>query len=323
MTPAVAAIAIGRNEGERFLRCLAALEGRADPIVYVDSGSTDGSVEAARAAGARVVELDLSTPFTAARARNAGLAALGPGAPALVQFVDGDCEIRPGWIDAASAHLAAHPKAVIVCGRLRERFPEATVYNRLCDAEWDTPVGRISASGGIFLGRTTALAEAGGFNPRLIAGEEPELCLRLRQAGWEIWRIDAEMALHDADMTRFGQWWTRARRAGHAAAEGAAMHGDTPERHGVAAQRRALAWGLVLPLGILLGALASPWALLGLLAYPAQVARLALRNGAGRSRFAWIHAFFLTLDKFPAAQGVLGYWAGRLTGKRRGLIEYK
>jgi glycosyltransferase involved in cell wall biosynthesis len=82
MTHDIAAIAIGRNEGERLVRCFASLQGRVGLIVYVDSGSTDGSVAAAQDSGAEVVALDLSVPFTAARARNAGLARvleLAPG----------------------------------------------------------------------------------------------------------------------------------------------------------------------------------------------------------------------------------------------------
>lgn len=325
----IGVVAIGRNEGERLVRCLASIRagaGQVDRIVYVDSGSTDDSLANARAAGAEVVELDLSRPFTAARARNAGFAALEAGGPpAFVQFVDADCELRPGWIAGAAAFLEANPKAAVACGRRRERFPGASVWNALCDSEWDTPVGKALACGGDALMRAEAFAAVGGFDPALIAGEEPELCVRLRAAGWEVWRLDAEMTLHDAAMTRLGQWWTRARRGGHAAAEGMAMHGGAPERHGVAAVRRALAWGLALPLAILAGALVTPWALLGLLAYPAQVARIALRDrgGAGGGRFAWARAFFLTLGKFPETQGILGYWAARLTGRRRGLIEYK
>ena len=143
----VAAIAIGRNEGARLLRCLASLQGQADPIVYVDSGSTDGSLAAATEAGALVVDLDMSRPFTAARARNAGLARLAEVDPdgAFVQVLDGDCELQPGWIDAARAVLEEDTGLAIVCGRRRERFPEASVFNRLVDQEWDTPVGEAGA----------------------------------------------------------------------------------------------------------------------------------------------------------------------------------
>lgn len=318
----VAAVVIGRNEGARLISCLDSLAHEADRIVYVDSGSSDGSLAAARARGAKTVALDLSTPFTAARARNAGIEALARGAvPDLVQFVDGDCEIRPGWIAAARDFLAAHPRAAVVCGRRRERFPEASRWNRLCDAEWDTPVGPARACGGDAAMRWEAVAAAGGFNPSLIAGEEPELCVRLRAAGWEVWRIDREMTLHDAGMTRAGQWWRRARRAGHAFAEGARLHGAPPERHWVGETRRALAWGAALPLAALLGALVTPWALLLLLAWPLQVARLALRGGADAA--AWEGAFFLTFGKIPEAIGALEYLGRRLLRRPAGLIEYK
>jgi GT2 family glycosyltransferase len=315
--PRIAAVLIGRNEGDRLVAALAAVPEGVAPVVYVDSGSTDGSLEAARAAGARVVELDMTRPFTAARARNAGFAALADAAPDYVQFIDGDCALSPGWIETAANFLDANPRAAVACGRRRERFPEASVWNRLCDAEWDTALGRAKACGGDAMMRASAFAEVGGFDPGLIAGEEPELCVRLRARGWEVWRLDAEMTLHDAAMTRPGQWWKRMRRAGHAFAEGAALHGRPPERHFVAETRRALIWGLALPAAALLGAvLFGPWALALLLAWPVQVARLAPRLGPTR-------AAFLTLGKIPEALGVLEYRARRLIRRPAGLIEYK
>ena len=315
----IGAVAIGRNEGARLRRCLASLQGRAARIVYVDSGSTDNSPEVAAAAGAQIVALDLARPFTAARARNEGFERLmGLGTPQYVQFIDGDCELQPGWLEAAVAFLDSRPDVADVCGRRRERHPEQSVYNRLIDREWDTPVGEAAACGGDVLIRAEAFRAAGGFDPRLIAGEEPELCVSLRTAGWRIWRLDAEMTLHDAAITRFGQWWRRARRAGHAYAEGAAMHGAAPERHRVAQTRRALIWGLALPVAVLvLAPLAPPLALFLALAWPVQVARLTRRSGD------LSEALFLTLGKIPEAIGVLDYHLGRLSGRRRGLIEYK
>lgn len=323
-SPSVGAVVIGRNEGARLVACLASL--KADGIgriIYVDSGSTDGSVEAAEDAGADVVTLDMDQPFTAARARNAGVDRLrqDPEPPDFVQFIDGDCALQPGWIDTALRFLNDHPAAAVACGRRRERFPEATIWNRLCDAEWDTPVGQAKACGGDSLMRRNALESVGGFDPQLIAGEEPELCVRLRAQAWEVWRLDAEMTLHDAAMTRFGQYWQRARRAGHAWAEGAAMHGAPPERHGVAGVRRALFWGAGLPAAIVLAALITPWALGLLLVYPAQIARMALR--AGGDSFAWAQSFFLTVSKFAEAQGALGFALRRLRGGPNKLIEYK
>ena len=315
----LAAVVIGRNEGDRLVRCLASLKGRVAPIVYVDSGSTDGSVDAARAAGALVVELNMAIPFTAARARNAGVDHLfAEGmSPDYIQFLDGDCELQAGWLDTACAFLDGAPDVAVVCGRRRECNPDGTIYNRLIDREWDTPVGQTDACGGDALVRSEALRAVGGYNPRLIAGEEPELCLRLRQAGWKIWRLDAEMTLHDADIRRFGQWWQRARRAGHAYAEGAFLHGGTPERYYVSQNRRALIWGAGVPLAAMLGLLVSPWALAILLLWPAQVLRLKARG------LSLSEAVFLTLCKLPEAQGIAGYHLGRLKGASPRIIEYK
>jgi len=312
--PGVDAVVIGRNEGARLRVCLGSLAGRVRRIIYVDSGSSDDSVALARDMGAEVVTLDMDKPFTAARARNAGLARLsGEG---FVQLVDGDCAVDPAWVAAALKFAAAHPDAVVICGRRRERFPNASVYNRLCDREWDTPVGRATACGGDALMCLPALRAVGGFCEDLIAGEEPELCLRLGRAGGEIWRIDAEMTLHDAAMTRFGQWWNRSRRAGHAFAEGAALHGNGPERHWVAETRRALLWGAALPVAaVLAGVVMLPGFAL-LLIFPLQVLRLSPRMG-------FEAALFTVLGKLPEAQGVLRYHLNRLRRRRAELIEYK
>jgi GT2 family glycosyltransferase len=314
------AVIIGRNEGDRLLACLDALAGVDGRVIYVDSGSTDGSIKAATERGAEVVALDMSQPFTAARARNAGLDRLAdePGDD-LVQTIDGDCALRDDWIATARAFLDTHSAVAVVCGRRRERLPDASIYNRLCDAEWDTPIGEARACGGDALFRLGPLRAAGFYRSDLIAGEEPELCLRLRAAGWKIWRLDAEMTWHDADMHRFGQWWARSRRAGFAFAEGAALHGAPPERHWVAETRRAIIWGGVLPLVVLVSALISPaLAVLVALVWPLQIVRIALRPDMDLAR-----AVFLTLGKGAEAQGVADYWFGRLSGRRRGLIEYK
>lgn len=306
----VDAVVIGRNEGARLLACLASLQGQVGRIIYVDSGSDDGSAEAAALAGAEVVALDMSVPFTAARARNAGLARVRAD---YVQLVDGDCKVDPGWVAQAVTFLEADPTAAVACGRRREEHPEASVYNRLCDHEWDTPVGPALACGGDALMRRAAVDEVGGFNPGLIAGEEPELCVRLRQAGWTVWRLDAEMTRHDAQIERFGQWWKRSRRAGHAFAEGAHLHGAPPERHWVRETRRALFWGAGLPVFLLL---VSPWAWALWLIYPLQVLRLSRRG-------SWPVAVFTVLGKFPEAIGALSFYINQLRGRRTALMEYR
>lgn len=319
----LAVVIIGRNEGARLLKGLASVH-NADRVVYVDSGSTDGSQKAAQKAGAEVVELDMSRPFTAARARNAGLARLRETGtrPGFVQFMDGDCELQSDWLRTASDFLAANPEVGVVFGRRRERFPEATIYNRMCDWEWDVPLGRVRSCGGDALMRMTALDAVDGYNPALIAGEEPELCVRLRAAGWNIWRIDTEMTLHDAAMERFGQFWSRARRAGHAWAEGAVLHGRPPERHCVQQVQRCLLWGVAVPLAIILFSLIlTPWFLWLFAIYPLRAVRLAIRDGATRA--AWERAWLLSIGKFAEAAGVIEYHLRRIARRPRGLIEYK
>jgi glycosyltransferase involved in cell wall biosynthesis len=313
--PVVDAVIIGRNEGARLVACLQSVAGQVRQMVYVDSGSTDGSVGAAQATGAMVVPLDPAQPFTAARARNAGLARLTGAEFAL--FIDGDCVLQPGFVGAALAAFQDHPAAVVVCGRRREMHPDASVYNRLCDAEWNTPIGPARACGGDALIRVAPLQAAGGYRASLIAGEEPELCLRLRARGGQVWRIDADMTRHDAGLLRFGQWWRRSLRAGHAYAEGAFLHGAGPERHWVAETRRALAWGLGLPVVTIAAGLAHPAGWLLGLAYPAQVGRLALRDRDAKG------AVLSVIGKFAESLGILRFHAGRLAGRRRGLIEYR
>ncbi|MBU1424370.1 MAG: glycosyltransferase [Gammaproteobacteria bacterium] len=321
----IGVVVIGRNEGERLRKCLESVTKVTKRVVYVDSGSTDGSVSMVQGMGLDVVELDMSIPFTAARARNEGSKLLLKHDPGLdyIQFVDGDCELVGGWLETAAAFMDANTKAAMVCGRLRERYPERSVYNMLCDSEWDTALGMTKACGGIAMARKDAFEAGGGFRADLIAGEESELCLRLRAKGWQIWRLDAEMALHDAAMTRFGQWWKRSRRGGYAYAEGVHLHGASPERHRVTESRRIWLWGLGIPaVAIGLTIYLWPWGLAALLIYPAQVTRLALR-GTRTSRENWIRAFFLVLSKFPEAMGQLNYLYNRLAGETARLIEYK
>lgn len=313
-TDKIDAVVIGRNEGARLLACLASLQGRARRVVYVDSGSTDGSLTAAAAQGAQGVALDMTQPFTAARARNSGWQALAGDPPEFVLFLDGDTQLQPGFLEAARAGFSAHPAAVVICGRRREVAPDVSVYNRLIDREWDTPIGLARACGGDALIRHAALAQVGGFDPTLIAGEEPDLCWRLRAHGGEVWRIAADMTLHDANLTRWAQWAKRSQRAGHAFAEGWAQHGFD---HWGRETLRALIWGAGLPLVIVAALLVNP-ALAGGLAliYPLQALRLMRQGG-----MAW--AAVTLASKFAEARGVLGYALDRLRGKKRGLIEYK
>jgi glycosyltransferase involved in cell wall biosynthesis len=321
----IGVVAIGRNEGERLARCLRSVVGQATLIVYVDSGSTDSSVSLAQAIGAEVVSLDMRVPFTAARARNEGFQRLRDLRPDLryVQFVDGDCEVAAGWLGTAISFLESNNDVAVACGRRRELHPDRSVYNWLCDIEWNTPVGEARACGGDALMRVNVFEQAGRYRPDLIAGEEPELCVRIRAAGWRIWRLDAEMTLHDAAMTRLSQWWRRALRAGYAYAQGANLHGAPPERHNIWQARRAWLWGIWLPLGcVAAGLVFWPWGWVTLLIYPLQALRLTLR-GSGPLRDRATIAVFQVLARFPEGLGQIRFLMNRLLNRQATLIEYK
>lgn len=317
----IGVVAIGRNEGERLVRCLRSLQASGRPMVYVDSASTDGSAEAAQALGANVVALDMGRPFTAARARAEGLAALEAAHPRIehVFFVDGDCEVEPGFLPAARAFLDSHPEFAVVAGRRRERFPHASPYNRLIDREWATPVGEAAACGGDALIRHEAYRAAGGFDARMLAGEEPELCARLRARGWRIMRLDVPMTVHDAAMNRVGQWWRRAIRSGMGYAQAwAVTRHTTPPGLYRRELLRALAWAGVLPLTALALALIVHPALI--LLWPAlaglQALRLTLREGA----FA---AWLSIAGKYAELIGIARYAMRAVRGEAGSTVNYK
>ncbi len=320
-------VVIGRNEGDRLTRCLRSVSHGTMPTVYVDSGSSDGSIENARALGADVVELDMRTPFTAARARNAGFARLLELVTDVeyVQFVDGDCEVIPGWFDAALEALESDATLAAVCGQIRERFPERSVYNALCNLEWDAPAGVVSSCGGNSMMRVSSFRAAGGFEPSLIAGEEPDLCQRLRNADGTIRKLPVDMVLHDTDLLHYSQWWKRSVRWGYAAAQLAHLHGGSSGLQGWRPTLNCVFWGVGFPFGIVAATRLSPAAWVGFVAYPVRVARLYLRKrrcGVSR-RLAVAYALLNTADKCSELLGASRYLMDVITGHRTGIIEHK
>ena len=185
------------------------------------------------------------------------------------------------------------------------------------------PAKRASCGGNVMM-RMAALVAVGGYRDDFIAGEEPELCVRLRTAGWSIHRIDHEMASHDASLLYFKQWWRRSMRSGYAFAQGAHVHGAPPERHWVWESRRAMIWGAILPtISIIFSTVAPPWGLSLWLAYPLkQTLRLANRRNEPIFDRLCI-ATLQVLIRFPEAVGVARFYIDRISRHRSRIFEYK
>jgi len=313
-------VVIGRNEGKRLVRCLESvmamrLEGGFE-VIYVDSGSSDDSIARARAMGARVLEVASERP-TAALGRNTGLAAV---TSPFVFFLDGDTILSPEFAAKALARLEAEPQLAVVCGHRRETAPEKSIYNRVLDLDWQFPPGEARYCGGDAIMRTAVLAEVGAFRVDLIAGEEPELCHRIRRAGYHIRHLDLAMTGHDLNITSFRAYWLRCFRAGHGYAEVAARTGG--ETFGRESRRNLIQTIGYLVVPLLLVWLLQWWGLvvagIGALLVIARTAWRARRRGAG----LWTtlaYAVHSHICQFPIWFGQIRY----LRRKGGRLIEYK
>lgn len=320
----IGAVVIGRNEGERLKRCMASIRHSGIPIVYVDSGSEDDSVNFCKESGIHVAELDLSSPFTAARARNLGAISLIQLHPSInyIQFIDGDCEIAEQWLANAYQFLRQNSEYAAVCGRRREVNPDASIFNALCDIEWDTKTGNVLACGGDVLMQANALQSVGGYDDALIAGEEPELCYRLREEGWKIFRLDIDMTYHDAKILSWKQWWNRTKRAGYAYTGGFLKHGYDQEHFNLRPVCRIIFWAFILPVAILLLSVFYTAFLTLFFIYPFQYFRLVLTG----SREPYINrrwAFFNIAGKFAEFTGLIQCVKDNIFKQKANLIEYK
>lgn len=327
--PRLAVVVIGRNEGQRLVRCLksvAACEsaGSLMETLYVDSDSSDGSAQRAAALGARVIELRSPRP-SAAQGRNAGWRATEAD---FVLFLDGDTQLHPAFIRRALAAMA-DPEVAVVWGHRREAHPEQSLYVRALDLDWIYPPGFTEFCGGDALMRRAVLEQLGGFDASLIAGEEPELCRRIRAAGGKILHIDAPMTLHDLGITRFSAYWKHALRAGHAYAEVASRWRHSADPLWQKDARRNLIHGAAL-----LAAL--PALLLACALWPGLAAGVTLGGTAVLLRSAYrcgwktrhpgtrlLYALHSHFQQVPILLGQIRYHLAARRGRRLGLIDYK
>jgi glycosyltransferase involved in cell wall biosynthesis len=319
----VGVVVIGRNEGERLVLCLDSIQRAEVPCVYVDSQSTDNSVDEAKKRNIISLVLDDSSPVNASRARNEGFEVLVEQYPDLdyVHFIDADCELDLAWLPQAITILDKRPNIAIVCGRLHEKYRNKSIYMRLCDMDWYVPAGPIARCGGIFTVRKGIFSELEGFDTTLIAGADPEFCLRLTAKGGEILALDTDMGTHDSAMYHFSQWWHRCTKVGFGYANGAKWGSWQKQA------RSSLVWGAALPLCMLLGSLLiSPLFLCLIVLYFIQIFRIYNSNidiGTSDAYDKYLYAQFCVLAKFPEAKGVIRYFVNSIKGKQQKIIEYK
>jgi cellulose synthase/poly-beta-1,6-N-acetylglucosamine synthase-like glycosyltransferase len=325
--PKLSVVIIGRNEGERLERCIRSAQGIAGwapaEILYVDSGSTDGSCDLAARLGATVLALSPGA-FTAARARNLGWR---HAAGDLILFLDGDTILNSDFPLAALAELQKDSTNAAAWGHRREICPCLSIYVRVLDLDWVYAPGETLYCGGDVLIRRTALEAVNGFDETLIAGEEPEMCRRMRNAGWHIQHIDHPMTLHDLAITRFSQYWRRSQRAGYAFAAISSRFRGTPDPMWLADSRRNYVRGIfwlispiaALAASIVLGSLLplAFWLLL-LLAFAARTAWQSRWKGASASTL-FLFGVHSHLQQIPILFGQSQF----LFNQNKALMEYK
>jgi glycosyltransferase involved in cell wall biosynthesis len=331
IAPAISVVVIGRNEGERLARCLESIrQMRAVDgieIIYVDSASKDGSPELAARYGAHAIVLKSERP-TAALGRNAGWRL---AKAEFVLFLDGDTILHPDFARAALESMMQDPSIVAVWGHRREIHPEVSIYNRTLDLDWVYAPGFTEFCGGDVLMRRHALEEVGGYDSELIAGEEPEMCRRMRARGYRILHIDHPMTGHDLYMTRWSQYWKRATRAGHAFAEVSRRYRDSDDPSWNADRKRNLIRGVFWLASLAVAVAASVFRLtvLPVALWLSLLLVLSLRS-AWKARWKSSNAVTLLLygvhshlQQVPICIGQLRYALDQWRGNRRALIEYK
>jgi glycosyltransferase involved in cell wall biosynthesis len=324
--PKLSVVVIGRNEGERLRRCIDTLVKQTKQIVYVDSASTDGSVQMARSRGVHVVDLDMTRAFSAARARNEGFTVMRGDFPdaEFVQFVDGDCDVDSGWLSAGCRLLESRLDVAAVFGTLNERNPEASVYNYHAHMTWNPPEeGEVQYFGGNVMVRVAALDAVKGFREDVIDSEDHELAIRLRANGGKVWYLKRPMALHDLAIFAFGKWWVRTKRGGYGNGQIITLHADAPGRPHRREWNKSWIWGLALPLFTLLCWWAIGWVgLLPLGLYVLSFTKMYLRKPEDGGRHAGFAAISV-LHKVPEMTGQVKFLLDRAIGRGPKIIEYK
>lgn len=195
-----------KNEETTLARCLTALrEQRPAPvrIVVVDNGSTDASLQIAQSLADQVLRIPSGT---IAGLRNAGAAAVGE--VAVLAFVDGDCEVAPGWMAAALDRLE---HADLVGARMLADPSANWVARRWAAIEAaGAHLGSQVWSGHMAINRSV-FDQVGGFDSRLGSGEDSDLGLRVRAVGGPVQQVPEMVAVHHGFPGTLRAFWRRER----------------------------------------------------------------------------------------------------------------
>jgi len=327
----ISVVVIGRNEGERLRRCLQSVfamekDSFETEVIYVDSGSTDGSTELAKAMGAQAISLKPERP-SAALGRNAGWRAATGG---IVLFLDGDTILHPRFVIDSLAELD-NPTTAVVWGHRRELYPDRSIYIRFLDLDWIYEAGPTLYCGGDALFRREVLAAVDGFDETLIAGEEPELCRRIAALGFTIQHVDRPMTGHDLAIHHWRQYWKRSTRAGHAFAEVSERFRGSSQSFWAEESKKNKSRALLLIGLVIAGLVASiilrsalPFALV--LSFYALVALRSAWKARWKSKDMLALAAYgihSHLQQIPIFVGQVQFWLNHRRGKRAMLVEYK
>lgn len=322
----VSVVIIGRNEGQRLTKCIQSVQSadwkeHSYELIYVDSNSSDGSLQNAKELGANVAKLDDPSP-SAGKARNLGWRmAKAP----LILFLDGDTQLHPNFVNHALSVLK-DPEICAAFGRLKEVHPEKSIYIRVMDLDWVFPIGKTLFFGGNVLVKRCAIAGVDGFDPTLKAGEEPEMCARLRAGGWKIEHIDVPMATHDLAITTFKAYWLRAYRSGIAYAEVAErmrVRGDPLWQHDA---KRDFRHGLLFtftPIVMWVHPLVTLAVLMAAVAVLARTAKRCAWKAPGQTLLCWQYAAHVLFQKIPAFFGQLQWRRAQRQHAEIQMVEYK
>lgn len=190
-------------------------------ILYVDSSSSDNSVDIANNfKEVKTLFLGDTSP-SSAKARNMGFVY---GNAEYVQFLDADSCLKKNWLKLA-VNTIQQKDIGAVLGILQERYPQKNIFHKIAAMEWNiskglngfsNATGLTSSFGGNVLVRRSAVKNAGLYNTKLLAGEDPELSYRMRRVGWKIIKINTIMASHDIATDNWNQYLKRAMRSGWA-----------------------------------------------------------------------------------------------------------